>query len=79
MLRFVEDGLWREFLLEHDGMAVCRLTKQKLARIIEKGDYEITGYILRSKGEDGARCLIEDSCVRWTNNETFNRFMHPPQ
>lgn len=53
-----------------------RLTDEKANRIIARGDYKPSGVVLCNK-EDGSRCIIELSAVRWLDKDEMWSIMHP--
>jgi hypothetical protein len=52
-----------------------RLTKLKAEDIAARDSYKPTGVVLMRK--DGARCIVEQSAVRWIGKDEFWDLMHP--
>ncbi|UQN71777.1 hypothetical protein NUJ28_06170 [Burkholderia multivorans] len=52
-----------------------RLTDQKAAHIMQRDGYKLTGVVLCR--DDGARCIVESSAVRWLTKDESWALMHP--
>jgi hypothetical protein len=52
-----------------------RLTELKAANIAKRDGFRITGYVLTH--EDGRKCIVDMSAVRWLDRDEFWRLMHP--
>lgn len=52
-----------------------RLTDMKANSIIERDGYKLTGVVLRK--DDGARCIVELSAVRWLSKDEMWSLMQP--
>lgn len=57
------------------GLTNDRLTEDKAAHIMRRDGYTVTGYVLAL--EDGHRCVVEKSAVRWLSKDEMWNVMHP--
>lgn len=46
----------------------CDLTADKTAQVLLGGDFEITGFVLKSK-KYKKKCIINQSAVRWLDDD----------
>lgn len=61
---------------EYDFYGVIPLTHRKTKGIIKDKGYHVTGFVLTR--EDGDKCVVDMSAVRWLTGKEFFEMMHPP-
>jgi hypothetical protein len=61
---------------EYDLSEVIPLTHRKTKGIIKDRGYNVTGFVLTR--EDGDKCIVDMSAVRWLTDKGFFEMMHPP-
>ena len=60
---------------EYDLSQVIPLTHRKAKGIIQDKNFYITGFVLTQ--EDGDKCIVDMSAVRWLSMSEFHDMMHP--
>jgi hypothetical protein len=64
--------------MPYDMSKVIGLTHNKVAHIIARDCFAVTGFVLTH--EDGSKCIVDMSAVRWfhdADGRAFFRMMHP--
>lgn len=54
---------------------VTQLTRRKAKQIIEQNGFEVTGFVMTD--ENGKKCIVDMSAVRWMSRDEFYKIMHP--
>ena len=60
----------------YDFSQVIPLTHRKAKGIIQDKNFYVTGFVLTQ--EDGDKCIVDMSAVRWLSMSEFHDLMHPP-
>lgn len=60
---------------EDDFNEVLPLTFEKIRHIIHRDGFFITGFVLTR--ENGEKCIVDMSAVRWLSKDEFFNLMHP--
>lgn len=60
---------------EYDLSQVIQLTHNKTKHIIARDRFSVTGFVLTK--ENGDKCIVDMSAVRWMSRDEFFTMMHP--
>ena len=61
----------------YDLNGVTDLTHQKTKHIIQRDRFFVSGFVLTR--EDGKKCIVDMSAVRWMDCDEFFKMMHPSE
>jgi len=53
------------------------LTHKKTKQLIQRDGFFVSGFVLTR--EDGSKCVVDMSAVRWTDADEFFKMMHPSE
>jgi len=61
----------------YDLSGVMDLTHKKTKQIIQRYGFFVSGFVLTR--EDGSKCVVDMSAVRWMDADEFFKMMHPSE
>lgn len=65
----------RHMETEYDLSEVIALTHRKTKDIINRDGFAVTGFVMTK--ENGEKCVVDMSAVRWMSSGEFFKMMHP--